>query len=237
MPERSSPRCPAPPRDLASGLALGLGALLSVLLMSHHPHPRSHGSSSFVAEVAALAGPAAAVHGGLVAVTVLQAFGFVGWARALGLQRAGARLGLVAYVLGALALVLAALLNGFATPALAARFADAGEDEARAVRVVLRFAWELNQALAGCGVLALAAATLAWSGTCVRLGRAWRWIGVAGLALGAGTGFALLAGQLRLDVHGFGLFVAAQGAWSLAAGVALALGGRTGRPSHAEGRR
>lgn len=216
----------APSRDIASGLALASGALLSVLLMAHHPTPRAHGSEGVLQEIVEIGGMARLVHGGMIAVLALQAFGFAGLALDLGIERAPVRLGLVAYVLGALALVGAGLLNGFVAPAVAEHYAGAGEADAHAARAMLAFAWAANQTLAGCGVLALSAATLAWSATLVRLPGAWRWIGALGLAVGAVGALAYLTGRLELDVQGFGRFVLGQGAWAVAAGAALARAAR-----------
>ena len=89
--------------------------------------------------------------------------------------------------------------------------------------VVMHFNFELNQALAGCGVLATSAAVFAWSCVLIRSPVAWRVIGLLGAAVGLVAASLFVGGHLQLNVHGFGLFLFAQALCMMAVGVRLAL--------------
>jgi len=126
------------------------------------------------------------------------------------------------YGLGALAMIGAALVNGFAVDTLAAR-ALAGGLEAMddAVRVI-PLTWALNQTLAGFGVFAMCGAIAAWSldlwqvpGTLARLAAGY---GVM-MALAACGAFAL--GLFTLNVGGMGAVVVAQAVWYVLMGVVM----------------
>lgn len=208
-------------RDATSGAVLIAAAVAEVALMARHPTAHGHSTAELLAEAARSADVNRAVHGGLIAMALVLAFGFTGFARAAGMQRASVRLGLVAYGVGALAFALAALCNGVAFPAIAERFADADEGTLESVRAVLAWSWAWNQALTGLGLLATSAALGAWSFRLVGEPGAWRWIGGAGLAVAALAPTLFRVGHLRLDVHGFGAFVLAQAAWTVAVGVRL----------------
>lgn len=213
---------PLPARDAIGGSLLLATAALAIFFMMHHPHG-GHGGGAVdgLRAAAAGAGLVRGVHGALIAVMFLYAYAHTALARALGLERPLALAGLVAYLGGASALGLAGVLNGFVHPALAEHYADAGPSLAEMVQVAVRAQWELNQALAAVGALAISAALLAWSLLLLGLRGAWRWIGALGLAVGAGAGLGLLGGWIELDVHGFGRVVFAQAAWAAAAGWAL----------------
>lgn len=213
----------APPtRDRVSGVVIALSAVLFVVGMSHHPSAHGEDTRAFLEETLRIATLNRLVHGGLMAMTVCMAFGFVGFAAGLGLGRPLVRFGLVTYLCGSVALIGAALVNGLVLPSLAERFLEASDETLASVRVVLAWNWEINQALTFTGVLAWSAAVLAWSLALMRHAGAWRWIGAAGSVLGVVGAGTFLTGVLTFDVHGFGLYVLAQSAWCLALGVRLA---------------
>jgi hypothetical protein len=194
--------------------------LCAVFLMMHHPTVSSHGAA-MVEEVARKATLNNMVHGGMIALMVVLVFGFLGLARSVGSERPWIRLATVCYAFGALAGSAAAVLNGLVFPEMVARYAGAEAEQAAALDVVLRYGWELNQALAGCMVVSWSAALFACSLVLLRGRGAWRWIGALGVLLGPAAAAALLSGHLDLDVHGFGLFVILQALWHVAAGARL----------------
>jgi hypothetical protein len=213
----------APPaRDVPSGVVIALGSVLAVVGMSHHPSVHSHETREMFAQAVEIATLNRTVHGGLMAVIVLLLFGFTGFAQRLGLHRPLARLGLVSYAVGSLALIGAAIVNGLVFTAIAERYAERSLEEMEAARAVLVWNWEVNQALDITGVLCWSAAVLGWSLALLRQVGAWRWIGAAGTVLGLAGAGAFLSGRLAFDVHGFGLYVLAQSLWSLTVGLRLA---------------
>lgn len=212
-----------PSRDPVSGLVIAIAAVSSVAMMSHHPHVAAHEIEAVFAEATRQAFAIRFVHATLIGVTVLLAFGYSGFALRLGLDRPLVRLGLVTYLFGCAAMIGAGVINGLAFPEMVERFADEPLEAKERAAAVLTYGWVLNQAIAAVGLLAWSAAVLAWSLALARLSGAWRWIGIAGIAIGALGALAFLSGHLRLDVHGFGLFVLVQALWSVAVGVRLSL--------------
>ena len=88
-------------------------------------------------------------------------------------------------------------------------------DDDSAIRTVL------NQAFARIFVVASSTAIVFWSfrmvkGQLISVG-----LGIYGSLLGPALVIALVAGGLRLDVHGFGLITFSQAVWFILAGVLL----------------
>ncbi len=204
------------PRRLAGGL-LSATALLSMLAMAHHPH--AHGGGDPLAALARIAGIAAAMHGVLLVLLVAMAALLQEFAVARVHRRALARSGSLVFALGAGALLLAGLVNGFAVPAMA--LSVGGAPAGAEWKPVLRFAWQLNQAAAGFGVLAWAAATLLWSTDLVRRTGFARWLGGYGLLAGAVVLGAVASHAVAMDVRGFGAVLFALALWTCGAGVLL----------------
>ncbi|MCE3001649.1 MAG: hypothetical protein LW860_02945 [Xanthomonadaceae bacterium] len=206
----------AAPRRLAGGLLLGC-ALLAMLAMAHHPH--AHGGGDRLAALARIAGPNAVVHGALLVLLVALVVLLGEFAAARIREAALARAGQVLFLLGGSALVLAALVNGFAVPALA--ISMAGQAAGPEWTPMLRFAWQLNQAASGFGVLAWAAGIAVLSVDLVRRRGPSRWVGVYGLVAGAAIIAAVGSHQVALDVRGFGIVLFALCLWQAGAGVLM----------------
>ena len=81
-----------------------------------------------------------------------------------------------------------------------------------------------NQALAKLGVIATSAAIVLWAIALLHDSKRARWLAIVGLATGLAPALALLAGWIRLDVHGMLIVVIAQALWNLAAGTELIRG-------------
>lgn len=192
---------------IAGGAMIGAAAL-SVLVMAHHPdHVDPGGIVGFV-------------HGAMIALAAVTAFGFAHFALRRGLARPAILAGLLAYAIGLAAGIGAATINGFVVPALAARGHDlSGRD-------VFLLAWEANQALARLGVFATAAAYALWSlDFLARPGLEPKIIGALGLAAGLVPAGLLASGATDMHVAGAMLAYAAFAAWAVIVGVHLLRGG------------
>ena len=199
--------------DRIAGAALIATAASSVLAMAHHPTDMHSGSLGQI------------VHGAMIVLVTLTTFGFSHFAIRRGLGRPAVLAGLVAYGLCLFGHVGAATINGFIVPALAADGHDA-IGQGVAGHDILHFAWRSNQALAGLGVYANAAAFILWSVDFVRRpGLEPRLIGLAGLAAGAIPAVLLATGQIRMDVPGALTAYTAFAAWAALVGVHLLRGG------------
>ena len=181
------------------GIALVTGAAASIALMMNHPSG-PHGG--------ALVG---IVHGGMMLALGAMLFGFVAFARARG-PSTPVILGLIAFAISVGAHVGAATINGFAVPALASwPKGPPGHD-------VFLLAWQLNQGLAGVGIVATGIAYVSWA---IALRRDHPLLAAAGALAGAVPAALLLGGIIRLDVHGALLAYGLHGLWALALGVTM----------------
>ncbi|HVI57906.1 MAG TPA: hypothetical protein VM619_03395 [Luteimonas sp.] len=123
------------------------------------------------------------------------------------------------YALGAIAMLGAALVNGFVTGAYLER-ALPQVTEARDALPSVLLAFSANQALAGFGTLFMSAAIAAWSLALLRMpGRLARACGAYGLCAGAACVVVYAAGRLSLDVAGMTAVVVAHGAWYCLLGI------------------
>ena len=201
--------------DRLAGAALVSAAAVTVLAMAHHP-TGAHGGG----------GLNGLVHGVMIVVLALLAFGFVHFARLRGLSEAPVLAGLVAYGMSLFAHIGAATINGFVVPAIAARGPVA------ALHDIFLFAWETNQALAKLGVYATGAAFILWSIDLLRQGGLWlRLVALAGLAAGALPAVLLASGTIQMNVGGALILYAIHAAWAALVGVTLIRGLRQEQPA------
>jgi hypothetical protein len=188
-----------------AGAMMAGAAILSVVAMAHHPTGK-HG----------LGGLAQLVHGTMIAVLLVMLAGFARFAACRGLDRTLPLVGLVAYAASAVAHLIAATINGFAVPALAARGVP---------HDFFALSWELNQAFAGLGVYLTSAAFLAWSLDLVIRGPgATRALSVVGLAAAIGPAALFAAGAIEMNVAGASIVYAAHAAFALFVSVQMMRG-------------
>jgi hypothetical protein len=204
-------------RDRSAPIAIGVGSVLSIAAMAHHPAPRASDLPGLVESIGRQADLSGAVHGALIALTAVVLYGFVGFAAFLGWRRATVRAGMIAYATGFLLLAGAAIISGFVTPSLASHFAGLAGSRLDALAPALRLCWETNQTLAKAGTAFVSAAIFAWSLALLREGRTARAIGAAGILVGAVPFFALVSGDLSLGVREMSAVLLAQSAWNVAA--------------------
>lgn len=207
-------------RDVFSGTLLIVGALAGLVVMGLHP--TAHGL---------IEGPDAEgqarlnviVHGAALAAVAVVFLGLLGLARRLGSGNL-TNAALVFWGFGGAAVISAAVASGFVAPAVIARMPEAG-GEGRAIQeALLAFAGQLNQGFAKVYVVAIFAAIILWSVAIVRSGRMALAVGIVGLVLSAVVLLAVLAGLLRLGVHGFGIVTFAQSVWLVWVGFLLCQG-------------
>jgi hypothetical protein len=191
--------------DRIAGGALILGAVFSILTMAHHPEHVDPG------------GLVRIVHGAMIVLASVIAFGFAHFALRRGLSRPAILAGLVAYLISLVAHIGAGTINGFVVPALAMRGGDLGG------RDVFLLAWESNQALARLGVFATAAAFTLWSIDFLRRpGLEPKAIGGLGLLAGLVPATLLAAGGIDMHVAGAILAYASFAGWAVLVGLHLA---------------
>lgn len=205
------------PRERSAAILLVTGTLAGMLVMVLHPTGADIVNAQNVAHHALLN---RAVHGVAIASLPMLFLGFAGLCRRLAWTEVVIA-GLVSYGFAAIAVMAAAVASGFIVTGLIEQMLAADEAARPVLRALMRYTHQWNQALAAVHVVASSAAVLLWSLAIVKGGAMPRALGYAGAAIGAIVPVALIAGPLRLDVHGFGLVVFVQGAWTIAVAVAL----------------
>ncbi len=192
----------------AAGWAMVGAAATTVLAMSHHPTSAHAGGLNQL------------VHGVMIAVAGVSAFGFLHWSRLRGLDRPEVSAGLVAYLIALFGHIGAATISGFVMTALVHGGGASGD-----ARV---FAWEANQALSQVGVFAGGAAFALWSIDLLRRGDvAERAVGGLGLLAGLLPPVLLATGVIRMDVQGALIVYSAQMGWMALVGLLMLRSART----------
>ncbi len=208
---------PSPARQpLLGGMLITL-AVLSLFAMLHHPVAHSTGAQSHSEAMVRIAALARLVHGALITTMTLSLVLLGEFARLRVQHAACMRAGFIVYLIGTLLLCGAALINGFAVPALA----ESAAANAVGIEAAYALAWQLNQALSGAGTIALAAGMVIWSMDLVRAAGLTRLTGGYGILAGSGLALALAGGWLQLKVPGMLLALVLLAIWQVAAGALL----------------
>jgi hypothetical protein len=213
-----------PSMGRAPGIVLILGSILSVAAMTHHPSTGASGTSERLAEMTREATLAGVVHGLLIALMLLVFWGLLRFAGVLGWSSSRVQIGAIAYGVGVVCMVGAATVSGFIVPGLAEHFVEASSEAMESAVPIFRFCFEVNQALAQIGSIAMSVGIFLWSWVLVASSDHPRWVrglGALGLVVGAFPVLGLLSGGLHLDVHGMLAVVLAQAGWTICIGTWL----------------
>jgi hypothetical protein len=203
------------------GWMLVVAAGLSLAFAMVHPQVHGHDLAGVLAQLRAGALFNSWVHGLLMALGVVLVAGFAGLSRRLGFGRPEVMLGFTAYAMGTMAMMGAAVINGFALSIFAGRY-DAGvAGQEAALGAAFNIAGSVAATWAGVGAAGMSGGILAWSLRLIAIPGAARMIGAGGILLGLATIALLVAGVLILNVHGFLLLVLSQTIWTIAVGVLL----------------
>lgn len=207
------------------GLALILGTLAQVATMAIHPTAVDAAASADA--IAHQMQVLVAVHALALLSVPVVVFGFVGVTARIGWERPAALLAFIVYVFSAVAIMLAAITDGLVNAELIPRTIGAAEPAASALKTMLSYNFQLNQACAKVYVVGSSVSILLWSLALVRVGTFERIVGIiGGIAALASLG-GLLSGHIRMSAHGFGLIVLIQGAWIIALGASMLRAGRS----------
>ncbi len=219
---------PTPPSPLARRLVgstlIGASAL-SLLAMSHHPTAHGMTDELWVADLVRIGALSRPVHGGMIVCVIAIWLALAEWSTWRG--SALARIAEKLYGLGAITMIGAALINGFAIDHYASNALQDGADALRDAARVLPLTWSLNQTLAGFGVFALSAGIAAWSFDLWRTpGMLARVAAAYGVVVMLGLCGAFAFGLFELDVMGMGAVVVAEAIWYVIIGIASWLAAR-----------
>jgi len=213
-----------------AAVALVACTVLSAIAVAAHPSVDVSSASQLLADMVKGRRADEHVHAAVIIFMAGYFFGFVGFAQRVGLQRTTVRLGLIAYGIGALAMIGAAMLDGFITPGYAAQFAGAPPEKAEMAVAILQLAWTMLQYLSVLGFIGMSVGMLGVSLPLLQAGGLARITGIAGLISGVlPVGFLVVA-QVNLDPPLLIGILAVQAIWNLTAAAWLVHGGETAAP-------
>ena len=200
------------------GFALIMGTFSGVITMLFHPTGRDLlGQSAEIARRYELI--TIAVHSLAIVSLPIMFFGFTGFSRRLGLENQLVSAALIAYGFGAVAVMCAAVINGLVAPVLTAKINASDEPTQKFLYLVLMNNSLLNQAFSKVFVAAVSFAMIGWSIHLLKRGKLMRITAIIGLIVAGLSLAGIFTGHLKLDVHGFGLFIFAQSLWTILVGV------------------
>jgi len=200
-----------------AGWTLVVAAVLSLVVMSHHPVAHGRDPATFMQAILATATPNALVHGSLIAMMLATAWALLEFSVWRGFSRAPVRAALPLYGTGVLAMIVAALVSGFVTTRIAARFVDGDAAAQLQAQGLFAACWAVNQVAANFAVVLFSGAIALWSLDLVSDRGSARALGVGGLVVAVACTAALTV--VRLDVRGMLLVAVALAVWQVAVGV------------------
>ena len=198
------------------GWTLIVAAGLSVAGMLNHPAAGGHGLAA-AQTIAGIGAAASAVHGFLMVVLGAIVFGFTGLTARLGWNTPTARAAFVAYAAGAMAMLGAAVINGFVMARVAHGLLKRGVTDPALIDALFSALSALAETWAQVGVGGQGIAIALWSAALVRRNLP---LAILGACVAVPT-LAGMAGVFALDVHGYLGVVIAQALWTIAIGFAL----------------
>ena len=204
--------------DAKAGLALIVGTIAGLVTMSLHPTGHDALANAARGGHNALA---TAVHLLALAAQPLMLLGALALTLRLLAQRELAVGAYVVYALATVAVMVAAAASGLIAPNVLAHYAAAQGPARDAMMAGLHYTGLINQAFVKVYVAFASVAIILWSAAMLRGGGFSRALAVYGVALSAVLLGGLLAGHLRMNVHGFGVVVVGQGLWMTWTGVLL----------------
>jgi hypothetical protein len=199
-------------RGLAAAFALC--ALASLTLLANHPNGGAHSLADFIKEAASNQFRDGLVHGGFIVTLGALIVCFVFLSRCLGSARAPVVVGLVFFCIGCGALMASMILDGFATPVIAARIAGTDSpDNLLTAKALFILLGALIRSLMPMGMLLQSGAMLSWSSVIVRGRGLRRAVGAFGLAAALSLMVALLAVPAEMAAHVLLGGIALQAIW------------------------
>jgi hypothetical protein len=202
--------------ERAAGILVIAGSLAMLLVMGLHPTahdlmgPESAGSARVSIAIHALA----------LAVAPVVFLGLSGASRRLGHPDL-ATAALVAWGVGVVGVIVAAVASGFVATPLTARIVSSEGATREFFHAQLFVTGLWNQAFARLHVVAHSVGILLFSAAIERSRRLPRPLGFAGFVIGGAVLLGVLSGHVSMDVHGAGLVALAQAVWLIWLGAAL----------------
>ena len=204
----------------AAGILLALAAVVSIVFVALDPEVTAKTSRSILEAMVANASTHRLVHAVELACVACLGFGFVSLGARLGLRRPAVIGACLTYLVGCIAMVVAAVTDGFITGDVASYYlqpghsVDTGREMIHLCYVVIQDFATASWFFQSVGVLAMAAALLRRKGL-------QRVAGVLGLATGALAPIAIVVTYPAMDTTVVVGILLAQLVWNVAAATLL----------------
>lgn len=163
---------------------------------------------------------ALATHGLALLCIPILTFGFLGLSGLLRLDRPIVLAAFVFYSFAAISAMCAAIASGVIAPAIT-REIQSGESNVDTLRSLLWFDYLFNQGFSKVFFTMSCIAILFWSLAILKINRLAQTTGVIGCVVASISLLAFLGGHLRLDVHGFLIFILGQAIWTILISILL----------------
>lgn len=208
------------PGGTAAGIAIASCAMVTIFAIAHHPTVSARAPAEALTQMVQVATPDRIVHGTLIAIMGTLLYGFTIFSLRRGLHRETSVAGLIAFTAGIAAVIGAALIDGFLTPAIAERYAGAPPDAIKMAIPFLVAGALMIQILTKLGFVAMSIGVAFWSADLVATPGVLRATGVIGFASGiVAVGVLVFAGHL--NPQSLSAIVIVQAIWYLAVAVLL----------------
>jgi hypothetical protein len=203
------------------GIALIASSIVAVVAMGHHPVPGGADFTAWARSVERIGALNEAVHGTMIFLVGVLTWALSAFAIRRGVHRSLVTLGLVAWAMGALSMIIAPVLNGFVVTDIARR-ALASPESADMLRIALQAMWAGDRVIVLIGVMAMSAAILFWSADLTTGVGVVRWAGLFGVAAGlAPLVSALSRGLVGLNTGGMMLAFGVWAVWFVGIGALM----------------
>ena len=194
-------------------------ALASLTLLANHPGGNPGSFADLIKDEAAHQVIDGVVHGGFVITLVALIICFVLLSRLLGSAKSSVVIGLVCFCAGCTALIASMVLDGFATPAIAVRFA--GLDDLQPAKTLFILLGTLIRFLMPIGLLFQFVAMLSWSWAIVKRPGLSRAVGLLGSVMAIILMVTIFAIPTAMATHVILGGMALQVVWYLAIAALL----------------
>jgi hypothetical protein len=205
----------------AAPALLIFATLAEIVAMAHHPSFATADIAAATRGILVATGIAGWVHGTLIVLMLLVAFGLSEFVLRAGAARPLIRAGAIAYTTGVIIMIVAALISGFAVPDTVRSLASVPALDSQIMRAVFILCRVLNRTCANAGALATSAGIACWSVALLWESGLRRVTGAIGCVAALVPAVALLSGAMSLNVLGMSAVVVIQGVWNLAVALLL----------------
>jgi len=199
-----------------AGTLIATSTALTIFMIMHHPTVSADNTSAQVAEVINESSLNNAVHGSLIFMVILTLAAYSVYSRYRGFSKLSVVLGQLFFFISSMAMVAAAVINGFIYPDFIQGFSAATVAELNQIPAIKSVLWSANQTLANLGVITSSAAIVFWSVELLDKNTLNRIIGILGIIIGFYGVLAIALGFITLNLSGMTQVIILQSIWHFA---------------------